>query len=86
MWLAMLSPLRYHHLPAKNYTMTRKDYVLIADAIASVMQNVSSRETETVDSLIRTLSTAFKRDNPRFDAMRFAAACWCEGQVKGYQS
>lgn len=50
--------------------MTRKDYVLIADALASTP--LPDRER---DALVRSLSRALAQDNPRFDPSRFKEAC-----------
>ena len=47
--------------------MTRKDYIAIADALASVE---FSHKATVVDALCRV----FKKDNPRFDADRFKEA------------
>lgn len=50
--------------------MTRKDYTMIASAIASA--HLSELQLE---SLIRSLCKGFREDNERFDAVRFAEAC-----------
>jgi hypothetical protein len=50
--------------------MTRKDYTMIASAIASA--HLSELQLE---NLIRNLCKGFREDNERFDAMRFAEAC-----------
>jgi hypothetical protein len=56
--------------------MTRKDYVAIADALASVMsmsQHVN--EQETVRWVAEHLCDVFVADNARFDREKFLAAC-----------
>lgn len=50
--------------------MTRKDYNMIAAAIAGSGLPESAREV-----LINTLCKGFVEDNDRFDAIRFADAC-----------
>jgi hypothetical protein len=50
--------------------MTRKDYVLIARAIASA----GLGEWERAE-VIKKLCAVFREDNERFDSMRFAEAC-----------
>jgi hypothetical protein len=58
--------------------MTKKDYELIAEMIRE-----ARRETETtpmaameaIDNLTLGLSVALRQDNPRFDHVRFVAAC-----------
>jgi hypothetical protein len=50
--------------------MTRKDYVMIARAVASARLPEWERAT-----LINKLCAVFLEDNERFDAMRFAEAC-----------
>jgi hypothetical protein len=50
--------------------MTRKDYTMIASAIASAYIPEVARE-----NLIRNLCKGFREDNERFDAVKFAEAC-----------
>ena len=50
--------------------MTRKDYTMIASAIASAHLPEGARET-----LIRNLCKGFREDNERFDSVKFAEAC-----------
>lgn len=50
--------------------MTRKDYVMIAGAIATAGLPERARET-----LINNLCRKFSEDNERFDAVRFSEAC-----------
>lgn len=58
--------------------MTRKDYVLIADAIAEVEAGLAvfGRPDEsaqvTLRNVIEALDWRLSRDNPRFDSDRFA--------------
>lgn len=57
--------------------MTRKDYVLIADAIAVERQHWDHLETATqaLDALARTMCVSLRLGNPRFDRERFLKAC-----------
>lgn len=50
--------------------MTRKDYVLIAQAIADVWCD-SQAQADIADSI----ANALEADNPRFDRARFLDAC-----------
>ena len=49
--------------------MTRKDFELIAAAVANITQR-SARWLVT-----NLLANSFEKDNPRFDRDRFVAAC-----------
>ncbi len=56
-------------------TMTRKDYVLIADTIDSM----NSKILISKKALVKKLCEAFENDNPRFKADSFTSACnWTE--------
>ncbi len=50
--------------------MTRKDYVIIADAIRAL---VTTHHDKWI--LSRTLSDSFSEDNPHFDRERFLVGC-----------
>lgn len=50
--------------------MTRKDYVMVANAVATSGLPERARET-----LINNLCRGFREDNDRFDAVRFSEAC-----------
>lgn len=52
-------------------SMSRKDYVQIAEAIAAV--NLSGY-TDTLSRLTRLLADEFELDNPRFDRHKFEQA------------
>lgn len=54
--------------------MTRKDYALIAAAIAGMPRHAPSLRTAR-ESAARTLARALAADNPRFDSAGFLAAC-----------
>ena len=54
--------------------MTRKDYRIIAGAIASVVPT-DYRAALYQDRLIDALMAALEADNPRFDRVRFDAVC-----------
>jgi len=63
--------------------MTRKDYELIAAAIAGQHSEIPSDEPKVWESAYkcgvtdaaRALADALAEDNPRFDRARFLAAC-----------
>ena len=56
--------------------MTRKDYQLIANAIATVRSmNRHQEAQDSQDLLVHVLSCALKNDNSLFDAAKFRAAC-----------
>lgn len=55
--------------------MTRKDYVLIAQAISDQQHWLTAEERQPITGLIYTLASALARDNPRFDRSKFIAAC-----------
>lgn len=54
--------------------MTRKDYVLIADAIRSVM-DAKGADQMTVRAVAEQLGFALQNDSPRFSMATFKAAC-----------
>jgi hypothetical protein len=51
--------------------MTRKDYVIIADAIATSWHHSADSKAD----IARNLADALQADNPRFDRARFLDAC-----------
>ena len=53
--------------------MTRKDYILNADAIKA--QHKPHNDTETVQEIALSLADLLEGDNPRFDRDRFLTAC-----------
>lgn len=54
--------------------MTKKDYVLIADAIATIEADYKGLYIGVLQDVVDALSSRLKRDNPRFDMNRFKAA------------
>lgn len=64
--------------------MTRRDYVRIARAIASIGSEYQREEddggptrvpwSEILDAVVEELSDEFEEENPRFDRGRFAKA------------
>lgn len=59
--------------------MTRKDYVLIAQAIKRAKDECLSDDTTgAVKQAARNVALSMERDNPRFDRARFMAACGFE--------
>lgn len=57
--------------------MTRNDYQLIADCIRTPYLDAApySSERSHMDQIIQNFVRELGRDNPRFDAARFVAAC-----------
>lgn len=59
--------------------MTRKDYVLIADAVAQSRAAVNigdiTNPQHAISRVIDELTAKLESDNPNFDAERFIAAC-----------
>jgi hypothetical protein len=58
--------------------MTRKDYVLIADAIKNSRDNwegFTPEAQEAIDGLARSLASKLAGDNPRFNRETFLTAC-----------
>lgn len=59
---------------------SRKDYKVVAEAILK-NYNLRHRDVEpcqtelTLAGVALTLATVFSKDNPRFDAKKFIAAC-----------
>lgn len=56
--------------------MTRKDYILLAHALAGafpISENVTP--VQAWELAVKAVSDALKSDNPRFDAERFDKAC-----------
>lgn len=49
--------------------MTKKDYIKAAKLIQAA-------PIQTIPQLVETFSDFFVSDNPRFDKVRFAEACW----------
>lgn len=65
--------------------MTRKDYTLIAEAFAAVLQHAEDHEyrpelkrhyRQALSDVLDTLAGRLKADNPRFDRERFMAAAF----------
>lgn len=57
--------------------MTRKDYILIADALKDArgtMLLTAAAYHSGVDNAVHRLADALARDNPRFDRERFLKA------------
>lgn len=50
--------------------MTRKDYIIIAEAI-----NKAETEAESKTSVAYVLADALQKDNPLFDRQKFIKAC-----------
>lgn len=63
--------------------MTRKDYIIIADALADakpahvayIDDNVWAARLATWEGTVASLMLALHKDNERFDPIRFADAC-----------
>lgn len=50
--------------------MSKKDYLLIAQAIADTWAEVESQR-----AIAESIATALEKDNPLFNRQRFLAAC-----------
>ena len=59
--------------PNKEEEMTRKDYVLIAEAIKEAHRLTSEKAGAGVVAYM--LANTLQADNPRFDRARFLDAC-----------
>ena len=60
--------------------MTRKDYMLIADAVrervdAHRSNGACAVEVGAIDQFVSTLCEKLKRDNPLFSSSKFYQAC-----------
>jgi hypothetical protein len=60
--------------------MTRKDYVMIADAIKGALNyekdfNQNEEGARVVKYVAHTIALSLQFDNPRFDRDRFLVAC-----------
>lgn len=56
--------------------MTRKDYVMIAKAIADTRGDYGNLAVQkAIDNIAYALANDFAADNPRFDYDRFVKAC-----------
>ena len=69
--------------------MTRKDYILIANALRDARAKIRQCEPEEsladlcdgVSYAIDYITDALARDNPRFDRAKFLEACGAEAAV-----
>jgi len=59
--------------------MTRKDYVLIAEAICNTRTKADFQgkagDEATIQEVARSMAQLLEYDNPRFDRNRFLVAC-----------
>ena len=55
--------------------MTRKDYVLLAEALKAVIQSVDKPERTGALLAANEIAHCLAEDNPRFDRARFLKAC-----------
>lgn len=55
--------------------MTKTDYEVVADAIASIRVPRYADEYETLAEIVNALANAFSKRNPRFKRNRFVNAC-----------
>jgi hypothetical protein len=58
--------------------MTRKDYQMIADTLASFSKGIGQDDSKgwaEYTALVQMFSGRLAQDNPRFDASRFFTAC-----------
>ena len=63
--------------------MTRKDYVKVAEILSNYfVTSVFDEQGEILFAdLVDEFSLMFENDNPRFDANRFALACYKEMEL-----
>jgi hypothetical protein len=54
--------------------MTRKDYILIAEAIEAIRADFGDNPV-SLDVVAEELASALQADNARFDTARFLTAC-----------
>ena len=58
--------------------MTRKDYQLVADTLASFSKGIDTNDSKgwsEYATLVEMLSVQFSKDNPRFNSDVFFTAC-----------
>ncbi len=59
--------------------MTRKDYILLAQAIKNSVHNCSNQDQELSETQITEIVSTFcfmlRQDNSRFDDSKFTRAC-----------
>lgn len=58
--------------------MTRKDYELIANAIARTTADNGASAGKVKQDLIINIAASLRDDNPRFDVNRFISACMAD--------
>ena len=55
--------------------MTRKDYILIANALSTIAITIEGEdEAALFEAIVDQLAIVLQLDNPRFDRARFASA------------
>jgi hypothetical protein len=62
--------------------MTRKDYQMIADTLASFSKGIDQNDSKgwaEYSTLVEMLSIQLSKDNARFDSARFFTACEVNG-------
>lgn len=64
------------------YPMTKKDYVLIANAVSTVLErykgehdNIALNVCYGVESVVKSLAEELQKENPRFNREIFLNAC-----------
>ena len=57
------------------HTMTRKDYVLLAEALQAAAYALNPPERTGALLAANEISHRLKQDNPRFERKRFLEAC-----------
>jgi hypothetical protein len=69
-----------HERKTGDLNMTRKDYILISDALRVARQaNGAAAHGIAIDDVALHLATRLANDNPRFDRARFLAAAGVAG-------
>jgi hypothetical protein len=66
--------------------MSRKDYVAMAEVIKrEIDAATNTRQARSISNIARGMADTFKRDNSRFDRVRFYHACGLDdnGNMEG---
>lgn len=62
--------------------MTKKDYEAFAESLQDLQRDCAENGRVSMDDVLDVMSDVFRRDNARFDAARFRAACRPGANVK----
>jgi hypothetical protein len=59
--------------------VTKKDYIIVAKAVADARGEGADSEWPELTQVARNLADAFERENSGFDRQRFLFACGVQG-------